>query len=433
MKYLYILFLKGILVVPFFVCGQPFKNVQLPKPVLATYPFSQVEPSIAIHPNRKRKMVAGSVMNDYYYSKNGGKSWKAKSLMSPSYGVGGDPVLHIDKNGKVHYFHLSNPPGGQWLDRIVCQSSNTIQGNFNDGTFPAPNTPKVQDKHWVAEHPTKNELYLTWTQFDAYDSSNPKDSSHIVFSKSSDGGESWSDPKRISIRGGDCLDGDNTVEGAVPTVDNDGNLYVIWTGPHGLVMNKSEDGGETWLNKEIEIANQPEGWAIDIPGINRCNGLPILTCSRKTNTLFINWSDQRNGLDNTDIFMSKSTDGGFTWTAPKRVNQDSTKTHQFFTWMTIDQSSGYIYFVYFDRSNYEDNQTDVVLAVSKDEGETFTSYTISESPFVPSEAIFFGDYNNIAAVKGVVRPIWPRMDNGQITLWTALIKEKQLKPEFIKK
>lgn len=418
--------MKGILVVPFFIFGQTFKNVQLPKPPLATYPYSQVEPSIAIHPKNKRKIVAGSVMNDYYYSRNGGKTWKAKSLTS-TYGVGGDPVLQIDKNGKVYYFHLSNPFGGQWLDRIVCQTADNIKEDFNNGTFPIPNPPKVQDKHWVAEHPTENELYLTWTEFDAYNSDKSTDSSHIVFSKSIDSGQSWSAPKRISVRGGDCLDGDNTVEGAVPTVDNEGNIYVIWTGPNGLVMNKSIDKGNTWLEKEIDVADHPGGWTIDVPGISRCNGLPILTCSRKTNTLFINWADQRNGTDDTDIFMSKSEDGGLTWTNPTRVNQDSTETHQFFTWMTVDQSSGYLYFVYFDRRLYADTKTDVVLAVSRDEGETFEEFTISNSPFLPNKEIFFGDYNNIAAVKGVIRPIWPRMDNGKITLWTAIIDEKTLK------
>ncbi|MGB0934123.1 MAG: glycosyl hydrolase [Lishizhenia sp.] len=419
--------MKGILVVPFLLSAQAFKNVQLPKPPLATYPFSQVEPSIAIHPTKKRKMVAGAVMNDFYYSTNGGKKWKSKSLTSAASGVGGDPVLHIDKDGTVYYFHLSNPPGGQSLDRIVCQTTDKVTGNFNDGSYPVPNPPKVQDKQWVAEHPSKNEMYMTWTEFDAYNSDKVTDSSHIVFSKSTDSGQSWSKPKRISIRGGDCLDGDNTVEGAVPTVDNKGNIYVIWTGPNGLVMNKSLDGGETWGKKEIEIAKQPEGWAIDVPGIYRCNGLPILSCSRKTNTLFLNWTDQRNGLDDTDVFMSKSTDGGLSWTHPKRVNQDTTITHQFFTWMTVDQSSGHLYFVYFDRRKYADNQTDVVLAVSRDEGETFEEFTISNSPFVPNKDIFFGDYNNIAAVKGSIRPIWPRMDNGKITLWTAIIDEKTLK------
>ena len=59
---------------------------------------------------------------------------------------------------------------------------------------------------------------MTWTQFDAYDSADPKDSSIIVFSKSSDDGNTWTSPRRISKFGGDCLDGDNTVEGAMPAL-----------------------------------------------------------------------------------------------------------------------------------------------------------------------------------------------------------------------
>jgi hypothetical protein len=64
------------------------------------------------------------------------------------------------------------------------------------------------------------------------------------------------------------------------------------------------------------------------------------------------------------------------------------------------------------------------MAVSKDGGATFTETKLSKTPFTPTKSVFFGDYLNIAAVNGVVRPIWPRMDDGHITLWVALIEEK---------
>ena len=91
---------------------------------------------------------------------------------------------------------------------------------------------------------------MTWTQFDAYDSPNPKDSSFIMFSKSTNRGISWSEPKRISKFGGDCLDGDLTVEGAVPALGLNGEIYVTWAGPKGLVFQKSIDDGKTWLKEE---------------------------------------------------------------------------------------------------------------------------------------------------------------------------------------
>ena len=83
-----------------------------------------------------------------------------------------------------------------------------------------------------------------------------------------------------------------------------------------------------------------------------------------------------------------------------------------------------MYVVYFDRRNYSDLNTDVYLSVSKDGGRTFEDLRISEKPFVPDPKVFLGDYNNIAAFDGIVRPIWPRMDKQKITLWTALINFK---------
>lgn len=421
------LFFRGIcLSIPFFGFGQQFKVVQIPKPDSATYAYAQVEPSIAINPLKPKELIAGTVMDDYYFSTNGGKKWKAKTLKS-KYGVNGDPVMHIDQQGKYYYFHLASPKEfGHHLDRIVCQSSSTIKGEFNQGSYTEPTGIKVQDKHWVAENPLNGELYITWTQFDAYNSKKPGDSSHIMFSKSVDQGESWTIPKRISKRGGDCLDDDNTVEGAVPAVGPDGTIYVAWTGPNGLVFTKSEDGGETWLEQEIDISVQVEGWTLKIPGIYRANGLPILRCNPLNGELYLNWADQRNGLENTDIWMAKSSDGGETWSEPIRVNQDASKRHQFFTWMSIDPVTGYIYVVYYDRRETEGNATDVYLSVSKDGAQTFKDYKISSRSFTPTDDVFFGDYTNIAVYDGIIRPIWSRMDEKEISLWVALIKQKQL-------
>ena len=106
---------------------QQFEVVQIPRPKNATYQYAQVEPSIAIHPKNPKKMIAGTVMNDYYFSRDGGKTWKSRSIQS-ELGVNGDPVMHISESGWYYYFHLSNPPGGQWIDRIVCERSKWICG-----------------------------------------------------------------------------------------------------------------------------------------------------------------------------------------------------------------------------------------------------------------------------------------------------------------
>ncbi|MEY3270133.1 MAG: hypothetical protein RIS89_229, partial [Bacteroidota bacterium] len=335
--------------------AQPIKNVQIP-PVAAKYPYNECEPSIAINPRNPNEITAGTVLQGYHISTDGGNTWKSSVLKSP-YGVYGDPVLQYDQTGRLYYFHLSDYSKTSHLDRIVCQVADQ-PGKFSKGSFPKPNGTKVQDKHWVVIDPKTNVLYMTWTQFDAYDSADPKDTSIIVFSKSTDRGLSWTDPIRISKYGGDCLDGDNTVEGAVPAVGPNGEIFVSWTGPRGIMFQKSTDGGLTWLSEERKLADHVGGWDIQIPGIYRANGFPFLMSDMSggphNGTLYLNWCDQRNGTDNTDVWLIKSTDAGQTWSAPIQVNQDKDSRHQFLTSMAIDQVRGDLHFVYYDRRRFKD-------------------------------------------------------------------------------
>ncbi len=421
MKFILTLLFSSIYLLDF--SQSEFKNIQLPRPKKAQYSYSQCEPSIAINTNKPNELIAGSLMNDYYFSQDTGRTWISSSIKS-KYGVWGDPVLMFDKNNAVYYFHLAKYKN-VYIDRIVCQRAESLDAKFSRGTCTAPNGKKAQDKHWFAYDSKNDIIYLTWTQFDKYNSKNPADSSTILFSKSIDSGETWTTPFRISKFAGDCLDSDNTVEGAVPAVGPNGELYVTWTGPKGLCFQTSNDQGKTWLSVEKIIGKQFGGWDLKVPGINRCNGLPVLHCdtsnSKFRGRLYLNWADQRNGEKNTDIFVTYSDNQGETWAEPIQVNQDRTQKHQFFTWMAVDQVNGNLYFVYFDRRNYSDLKTDVYLSISNNGAQTFDDKRVSEKPFMPNEKIFFGDYINISAYNGIVRPVWPRMDNGKITLWTAIV------------
>jgi hypothetical protein len=227
--------------------------------VLINNSDSPCEPAIMMDYNRPNVMIAGSNLYHYYTSSDTGKTWVADTLTS-SFGVWGDPVIDVDTAGNFYFFHLSNPPTGNWIDRIVCQKSSDDGMTWTNGTFMGLNGTKAQDKQWSAIDRTNGNIYLTWTQFDDYGSSYPLDSSLIMFSKSTDGGQTWSPAKRISNEAGDCVDSDNTVEGATPTIGPNGELYVAWAGPSGLVFNRSLDEGATWLNSEIPIDSMPGGW-----------------------------------------------------------------------------------------------------------------------------------------------------------------------------
>jgi hypothetical protein len=61
------------------------------------------------------------------------------------------------------------------------------------------------------------------------------------------------------------------------------------------------------------------------------------------------------------------------------------------------------------------------MAVSRDGGETFINFKVSESPFLPFSSTFFGDYTNVSAYNNVVRPIWARLEGSDLSVWTAII------------
>ncbi len=385
------------------------------------------EPSICINPKNPAQLVAGCNINKVFYSSDTGKTWQSDRLKS-QYGVWGDPSIMVDTNGNFYFFHLSNALS--WIDRIVCQRSDNGGKDWSMDTYMGYTQGKNQDKQWPVVDPKTNMIYVTWTQFDHYGSTSAKDSSNILFSRSYNGGLTWSSPLRLNKVAGDCIDSDNTVEGAVPAVGPNGEVYVCWAGPLGLMFDKSLDQGSSWLQEDKFVTSIPGGWDFGVSGIYRCNGLPVTVCDlsdgEHRGTIYINWSDQRNGVDDTDIWLVKSEDGGDTWTKPKRVNDDLPGRQQFFTWMSIDQTTGYLYFVFYDRRNYEDDKTDVFMAVSKDGGETFTNFKVSDTPFTPNSDVFFGDYTNISVINGVVRPIWTRLDQFDMSVWTALVNVDSL-------
>lgn len=415
---------KTFLVTIFFgiVCNLLAQNVMI------SDKGSPNETSVMFHHKDTATILVGANINNIYVSKDAGRTWTAGKLSSP-YGVWGDPVLDVDSAGNFYYFHLSNPADGSWIDRIICQKSTDKGENWSDGTFTGKNGERAQDKHWSAIDPASGRIYLTWTQFDKYGSKEAKDSTLILFSASEDGGLTWREPMRISKFAGNCVDSDSTVEGAVPAIGPNGEVYVSWAGPAGLVFNRSLDGGLTWLPQEIQIDPFKGGWDYKIPGLGRCNGLPITKCdlskSPYRGTIYVNWSDQRHGNNDTDIWIASSTDGGKTWGNSVRVNDDKAGNHQFMCWMDVDQANGHIYVLYYDRRHAsEDNSTHVFLARSTDGGKTFVNRRISESPFIPKSFSFFGDYTNVKAYNGFIRPVWTRSDKGKLSIWIDLTSPK---------
>ncbi|NPA68467.1 MAG: T9SS type A sorting domain-containing protein [Chlorobi bacterium] len=397
----------------------------------STYNFIN-EPFITFSPQNPDNLLIGANLNLAYNSSDGGYTWNKSVLTSDEYGVWGDPCVIADDNGNFYFFHLSNPPSenGTWVDRIVCQKSEDNGNTWNVISTVGLNGDKKLDKETAIFDKNSGNIYITWTQADAYHSTDPADSSLIMFSASYDSGQTWSSPYRLSRYAGDASGSDSMLRSAVPCIGPEGQIYVAWAGRKadgtlGIIFDKSTDQGLTWLDDDIFVCDMPGGSHFDVSGIypGAGAGWPSTACDTSggayNGTVYINWADQRNGTDDADIWLIKSEDEGESWSEPVRVNNDAAGKQQFFTKMTIDQTTGNLYIIFYDRRNYDDNRTDVFLAVSEDGGETFSNIKLTPEPFLPSEDVFFGDFSGIIAVNNKVRPVWTQFDGNYMGIYTV--------------
>ncbi|MBI1769245.1 MAG: exo-alpha-sialidase [Bacteroidetes bacterium] len=407
-----------------------FKNIKLAEQDDKSYP--PADPSIAINKRNPKNIVAVTGRNRVIITSDGGQAWTTTEIKS-SFGVYGKPAVISNSKGHFFYFHLSDP-GGKGRG-IVCRNSIDDGATWGEEVSIGNNPPADQDKVWPAVHPKKNEVFVTWTQFDN-ESSEAGCQSNILFSKSGNGNR-FSKPIHVNETSGDCLNDDNTAMGAMTAIGTDGKIYVTWANQEKIYLDRSYDDGNTWLSNDLIVTKQEGGWALNIPGIERCNGLPVLaidnSMGRYHGTLYLLWADQRNGANDTDIWLMKSRSRGDMWSKPLRINKDEAGSHQFLPWIAVDQTNGSVYIIYYDRRDYDDLQTDVYLAYSFDGGNNFSEVKINETPFTPDASKFFGSHINIDAHADVITPIWTRMDNGQTSTWTSIIKESDLPKSQIKK
>lgn len=386
------------------------------------------EVMIAINPADPNHLIAAANRKYLFTSTDGGHTWWQQE-MSSSHGVLCDPCLDFDNAGNAYYAHLSHAPDVQLADRMVVQRQSYKTSYWNDGTGFCQNG-KQHDREWICVDRSgtgsDGNIYVTWTQVDSFFDTSEDCESVILCASSNDGGESFNSPVIVSDIPGDCSDLDGTVQGAKGAIGPNGELYVCWSsGENAIYFDKSLDNGQNFGN-DILITEQAGGWAQDnIPGVYRNDGCPSLVCnlteSSTRGTLYVVWSDLRNGEDDTDIFISKSTDQGSTWSAAVRVNNDNSQRHQFIPAFTIDQSTGYLYVVYYDRSETEGNRTDVILARSTDGGESFQMIKLNTYSFDP-EGMFLGDYIGITAMNGKVYPVWTTVEEGQTHILVAHVE-----------
>src|SRR2546429_125706 len=213
---------------------------------------------------------------------------------------------------------------------------------------PDSNFQFFHDKESVTADPiTPGEAYAVWDVLIGPNANMDADihssafTDDTLFTRTTDFGATWS-PVRIINQSANPTSQNNQTIGNVITVDpRTGTLYDFFNqifhtggnggGAHGdnAAFQRSTDGGLTWTSPQLISAMDDVGVAdpnnVD-PRTNKApapfrvgNGLPVGAVDPETGDLYVVWEDARfSGSDETVI--TRSTDGGATWSTPKRVN-----------------------------------------------------------------------------------------------------------------
>jgi hypothetical protein len=386
------------------------------------------EPSIAVNALDPEQVVTAYQDNAHVaYSLDGGKTWQiAAGTEAANYKVSGDVSVTYDKQGHAilcyiafdklgtasYWGHNSSRNGifvRRSLDGGKTWEPNHIRVTEQPNVTPDHKFVPWEDKPYLVADNTNSRyagnLYIGWTRWTLEDS-------QIQFSRSTDGGKTWSEPVEIDAQRGLPRDDNGAVEGFSGTVASDGTLYVVWGDSVHILLTSSKDGGAHFSPVRPVVKTAPI--MFHLQGLDRANGFPVIAADpRKARTLYLAWSDYRNG--DLDVFCASSTDRGQTWGPAVRVNSDPIHngSDQFFHWLAVDPRDGSVNLVFYDRRVDPINlQQIVVLARSTDAGHTFANYSLTDNLF-EAGGVFFGDYTAITALNGRVYAAWTEKPPGQ--------------------
>src|SRR5262249_6823480 len=277
-------------------------------------------------------------------------------------------------------------------------------GQFNDKPMIAVDT--------NPSSPNVNTVYVAWDT--TVNGKGGPSSSGVQFSRSTDGGRTFSTPQVISDTGG----GQRFGIGADPFVGPDGRVYVAWHDiTNAILVRSSGDGGNTF-GSITTVAPTRIAFDALIPPQNVRGALVYPACGADRSAgpfrgrVYCSWMDGNFNGD-TDIFLATSTNQGATWSAPSPVNDDGGRSFQFNQWLAVDPVTGAVNVSWNDSRNDPTNaSTDVFFAQSTTGGASVspnvqvTTAPTNETVTGANLGNQYGDYEGIDALGGSVHPVW---------------------------
>ncbi len=444
--------------------GQAFKNKNSSETDISNNALAESEIHAAINPNDSSKIIVSAIKRNLanglftpvYYTGDYGKTWQESNFKTSSNAAngGGDPVLAYNDNGRAFL---------SWIS-VSGQQSNTKWGMYwaysddngqtwnrgNDTIFfktgDITSLDGVADKQWMAvdRSPTSNyynNLYVVYSKLGGIGAN-----SEIIV-KTKEAGELTFNDQSASF-GSDFI----RVHFSDIKVDVNGEVHVtFWgikrfQGGSGIYHTISKDGGQSFSTptKVSDMYlykydnNDPE--ADTITGIknDRLYPSPHLAVDNSNGpnqgNIYVTWTAQGVGqksTEGTDIYFSKSQDGGLTWSDAKDITVDNKpKLHQFYSNIDVNPD-GKVVLSWYDRQEDPNNElTHYYSAFSSDGGETFRGHNaVSKQPTdfstvgSKNNGFGIGEYNEVLTTSTHVIPFWSdgRNNNGDLDIMTAFV------------
>ncbi len=281
------------------------------------------EPSICVDPTNPNRMAVGwrqfdSVSSNFRqsgwaYTTNGGLNWTFPGKIDAGI-FRSDPVLAADANGWFYYLGITN------TTNFACDLFRSTNGGV---TWQTLGMALGGDKEWMAidttTGPGRGNIYQVWSPFYNYANDTNK-----IFSRSTDGGQTWLDA--ISIP---HLPYFGTLD-----IGPNGEVYTFGTAidVEPFAINRSTNAQNPSVIPSFDLTVIVDLGGQLMFGLTNVNpggllGQAWVAVDRSTRATRGNVytlctvSNEPGNLAN--VMFSRSTDRGETWSAPRRINDDS--------------------------------------------------------------------------------------------------------------
>jgi len=215
-------------------------------------------------------------LSGFSTSHDGGETW-ASGFIQPNAGspfTFGDPSVGVDRSGNFYYASLGTDAGTPTPQGVVFHGTVLVGKSTDGGNSFAP--AKIvaiddgSDKEWLAVgrdpvHRNQDNVYVAWTSFQVNAAGTALTGSELRFSRSTDGGATWSKQATLFAP----VDGGPTglssfIQFANPVVDpSSGRLYIPFLhfsnfDADFVKVLVSDDGGATFRFLEFNVPGAPD-------------------------------------------------------------------------------------------------------------------------------------------------------------------------------